>query len=419
MNQIPKKLVFICENLSEIKDEGERRTKLIIRENITFSLTDESVDTFDWIVREVLRKNNNIEKFSEKFVQGKIEELITRILKTKISVSFANKVYIQLMIELKSYDKEFRVLVPLSGIILEENKYSFGKITLLKGGPDTISKISSDIKEVMALSNNTNEEKEIFFNKIYRNLLAKISNSTISEFIVKAEPIRAKERALEETRRVLDVLRFSIPAIYHESQMVFISIYGESSRIVRTIPIISTDKKSFTMQTDIVGPKFPYQINKSNLKTLKKIGAIHFLEILKKDFTIITNFESTILNTLHWFSNHTIESELENKLLNLITSLECLLTPRDGNPIGTAIAEGVAIILGEDLDQRKKIKKRVKQLYGIRSGVSHGGKKAVLESDLIELRNIVGAIIVKLANRIDDFTSQKDLLNWIEEKKLS
>ena len=187
MNQIPKKLVFICENLSEIKDEGERRTKLIIRENITFSLIDESVDTFDWIVREVLRKNNNIEKFSEKFVQGKIEELITRILKTKISVSFANKVYIQLMIELKSYDKEFRVLVPLSGIILEENKYSFGKITLLKGGPDTISKISSDIKEVMALSNNTNEEKEIFFNKIYRNLLAKISNSTISFSIIESK----------------------------------------------------------------------------------------------------------------------------------------------------------------------------------------------------------------------------------------
>ena len=60
----------------------------------------------------------------------------------------------------------------------------------------------------------------------------------------------------------------------------------------------------------------------------------------------------------------------------------------------------------------------VKRLYGKRSGVSHGGRKAILETDLTQLEAITQAMTVVMIRRKDEFSSQEDLLDWIEEQKL-
>lgn len=64
MNHIIQKLHFICNNPSDIQDRGKRRNKMISKEGIIFSITDDSVDKFDEIVKEVLKQNKNVEKFS-------------------------------------------------------------------------------------------------------------------------------------------------------------------------------------------------------------------------------------------------------------------------------------------------------------------------------------------------------------------
>jgi len=419
MNHIVQKLHFICNNLSDIQDRGERRSKMISKENIVFSITDDSVDKFDEIIKEILKQNKNLEKFSEKYIEGKVEGLIANILQNEISESTTKKKYDEILDELKLYDSEYRVLVPLTGIEVSEDKFSCGKINLLKGSPETISNIVLDIKNIIALSKHTEEEKENIVNQIREQILSCLNKVTFSEYIVKAEPIRAKERAIEETRRVIDVFRYSIPALYPDSHKIHVAIFGESCRIARSIPIISTDVKDFTIQTDFVGQLYNYKLDDNTINVLKKIGVINIFNILKKDMSSMTDFELTLLNTIHWFSNHLIQAELENKLLSLITSLESLLTPKDCNPIGTALAEGVAIILGNTVEKRKKIKIRFKQLYNIRSGVSHGGRKSVLESDIRELRYIIGLVINFQIRQINNFNTQKDLLDWIEDKKLS
>ncbi len=141
--------------------------------------------------------------------------------------------------------------------------------------------------------------------------------------------------------------------------------------------------------------------------------------ILAKPVSALSDFERVLLRGLHWFGNALPQKEPENELLSLVTCLETFLTPRDGNPIGTAIAEGVALLLGNTLDERKKLKKRVKDLYGKRSSVSHGGEKAVLESDLIELREIAKNFIQRMISLGKRIQSQKELLEMIEDQKLA
>jgi hypothetical protein len=149
------------------------------------------------------------------------------------------------------------------------------------------------------------------------------------------------------------------------------------------------------------------------------MGALKVFELLKKNYSVQNDFERTLLRTIHWYATHTIQEELENKLLNLITSLETLLTPRDNNPIGTAIAEGTAILITEGVENRRSLKKRIQELYRLRSAVSHGGKKTVSEKDIVELRWIVSNLIVVLIQKLSEYKTQKELLDWIEEQKFS
>jgi len=44
--------------------------------------------------------------------------------------------------------------------------------------------------------------------------------------------------------------------------------------------------------------------------------------------------------------------QIKNQLLTLISCLETLLTPKDVGPIGNAIAEGLALIIADDVENR-------------------------------------------------------------------
>jgi hypothetical protein len=54
----------------------------------------------------------------------------------------------------------------------------------------------------------------------------------------------------------------------------------------------------------------------------------------------------------------------------------------------------------------------------LRSAISHGGEKAVLDAELKQLRQLAIALMMRMIQRSDEFGSRKDLLDSIEWKKL-
>ena len=76
-------------------------------------------------------------------------------------------------------------------------------------------------------------------------------------------------------------------------------------------------------------------------------------------------------------------------------------------------------MLGDNLEKRRHLKKRMKELYGNRSGLSHGGSKEILESDLLHLQDVAGKLLVWAIKQVDNFKSHQELFDWIEEKKFS
>lgn len=306
----------------------------------------------------------------------------------------------------QAYQKRHVVLVPLFGVAISIPSLKVGRVTIFQAsGADLENRLGKNV---------ITQPGQYIANTLKGNVLA--------EFIGVAEPLRAKEMALEETRRALEVLRYAIPFVFdaaYKELRLNVSIVGDrpdSECVSFIMPSDDTDSMTFTSESK--RPAMSFHLNEECVTKMEQCGAMEVASVLEKPVEALTDIERVLLRGLHWFGNAVGHDEAENELLSLTTCLETFLTPRDGNPIGTAIAEGIAILLNDHLDERRRLKKRVKDLYGKRSGVSHGGKKAVLESDLIELRDIAKRLIRKVITLRGRVTSQKELLEMIENEKL-
>jgi hypothetical protein len=71
------------------------------------------------------------------------------------------------------------------------------------------------------------------------------------------------------------------------------------------------------------------------------------------------------------------------------------------------------------LENRRHLKKQMKDLYGQRSSLSHGGQKEILDADLSHLQDIAGKLLVWAIKQADNFKSHQELFDWIEEQKFS
>lgn len=183
--------------------------------------------------------------------------------------------------------------------------------------------------------------------------------------------------------------------------------------VIRTTPTLALDEQSYEIPSSYKGPLQPFELSTENIQKMVQIGIFKVAEILKLPDKI-TDFEKALLRGIHWFATSHTQFEKENEFLNLMTCLETFLTPSGAALISPSlanqVAEGAARLLTTELENRNALKKRIQSMYGMRSGVSHGGQKAILETDLADLRSHAKELIFQMIERKDEFPTQKALL---------
>jgi len=410
------KLVVIAEQAKQQTIPGNR-FRIIDCEGVVIILSDEQLDNYTDIVRTILKNADWVTKFSEDYVDNSLKTTLVNAVKNNDQKEI-EKFFDDFFLNLQTYSTRHKILVPILGITMDRDVYEIGNVVLRKMTKEKTDELFSSFEKIVLSSNDTPEKKAAQIDRIRNITKERISNHTCSEFEAIAEPLRAKERAIEETRRVLDLFYYAIPSLYTKNVRVHIGLVGDIFRSERWIPVLSSDQKRFTLTEDIVGPLGTFEISQHHLDHMENIGVIKISSLLKKTYPL-NSYEESLLRAIHWYAISQKQNELENQLLNLITALETLLTPKDNSPIQKSIAEGVAFLMGRSVENRIKLNKRIKEFYGLRCALSHGGKKNILEADLDELQLIVGNLIMVMINKLEDFKSQEDLLNWIEKEKFT
>jgi len=413
------KIIAISKNAQRPGERGKIRTKVISSEGVIFALLDEKVDEYNALIKGLLKENDWSEKFSEKYIEKALNSIIARVIQSLEKQKDTMDLLKNLINDLVNYNQEQIVLVPLSGIVMQLDSIQLGKVTIYTITKERAEELFAKIETIILSTRHTEEEKQQMIQTEREYFLRGIQNNVCAELRMIAEPGRAQERAEEETRRALEILRYSISSLYPDNCRISVSLMGEITSTPRWTPVISSDCKSFTWNSQVIGPLTPFELRDDKINKMERIGASKLSDILAKPEKQLTDFEKTLLRALHWFSSSLTQDEIENQLLNMITCLEALLTPRDRNPIGTAIAEGVAILTTTGFENRIILKKKVQKIYSLRSAVSHGWKKEIFESDVKELREISKTLIKTMIERKNEFKSQKDILDWIEKQRLS
>lgn len=400
-------------SIAPLSEQSPRLTRWISVEDTSFMLFDAAVTEYDDLVEQLLLQEGWNEKFSESYLTKAIQRVIVSLLQGTQTERCEHP--IELLCEsFYRYDREHIIYIPLSGIKLHTETFPMGNIVFRYMTDAFVAELTEKMRTIFILTLNSPEAKEA--NHVWAaQRLETLRGTVCAEYTVVAEPQRAQERAEEEVRCVLDLLRYAISVLYSRGLHVAVGLQGEVMSVIRTTPILALDGQSIEIHTNRDGALCDFEFSTQNIEKMEQIGLLKVAALLacpEKQ----TDFERHLLRGIHWFAASQTQVERENELLNLMTCLETFLS--DGKFITNAVAVGTAHLLAIELDARRDIKRKLQDLYGMRSGVSHGGQKAILEQNLVELRAIAKALIFQLITRKDEFLTKKAFAYWLEERQL-
>lgn len=404
-----------------IADDPERLTAFG-GEHGGFVLVNEAAVAYEQLYKRLVQDEGWGEKFSEDYVDKALRQIIQK-LKDEGSTKNATAYFDELELEFETYAQEQIVYMVFAGIRVEIGDFHIGRFILRPLTDEFLEQLIARI-EAIAMLCSSPPEVNAAGAAMQRQILERLKGTgmTYGEYHVVAEPVRAYERAEADARRVLDVLRYAIPACYATNLKVGVGLLGDLGRTNRLTPIISADNTASKLRTQSVGPLSLFHVSSENIQTMADIGALEISKLLEQEESSLSPFDSALLRAVHWFANAQVQGEQENELLSLVTALETFFTLDPGQPIADAVAKGVACVIGQDMQTQTYLYSHIKGYYNSRSRISHGGTKVILEADLKELRVMVGEVLAQLVKRRGEFKAKdgkKQLQAWVASHPFS
>ena len=231
--------------------------------------------------------------------------------------------------------------------------------------------------------------------------------------------MRATELAEEAACRIVDALRFAIPAVYDSGLAVRVGLEGDASPAFRTSFAVQTAQGRLYSPSRAVGAIAKFEIDEKMISRLRELGVFQLAQLSGTPPGQLTDLCRSLLRAVHWFGDAQMQCESENHLLSLVTCLECLFTRPGGSPISSTIAEGTALLLTEDPKGREYVYRFISSMYGKRNSICHGGNESVQQHELQELTSVVGSLILKILELRNEYPTRETLLGKIRELKFS
>jgi transcriptional regulator with XRE-family HTH domain len=346
---------------------------------------------FRKLIRRTASKSSRSDRFSEEYLDDRLSKVL--VAAHRRGREDAAALLADVAHDLSSFSTEQRVFLPIRGLDLLVSELSVGQVTIRRGVPPGVDPES----------------------EVGRYLVERV----YAEYQTVAEPIKAGEKATEQARRAIDAITFAhvARAPYGGTSDAVVSLASEGIAQVAWLGLVSDGASA----TSLSRPQraFGVMISSGTLVSMEASGLGVLSQMLRVPASDLSEFEDSVLRAVHWFAAAQGQLEVENRLLNLTTALETLVSPSDrSTTISGEIGDAVALILASGYEHRKSLKQFVVDQYNARSRVSHGGRRGVTETDAGQVRQIVAALIEKMLPLREVIKDRKDLFEWLERTRL-
>ncbi|MEM3172892.1 MAG: HEPN domain-containing protein [Candidatus Nitrosotenuis sp.] len=120
---------------------------------------------------------------------------------------------------------------------------------------------------------------------------------------------------------------------------------------------------------------------------------------------------------MDYFRLGMMEYRKENSIIDFFIALEALFS-KEGPKIEHSISNRVATLLGMDVNHRKGILRKVRELYSIRSKIVHGSKTEINEVDRLQLVRWVRESILRFLVLSNHYQNRDEIIRLIDDSAL-
>ena len=280
---------------------------------------------------------------------------------------------------------------------------------------ENLSKVYIDILEKEMIPRATDEDA---LRKFFEKLRNDHQGYASTKLTLECEYNYAEEKAIGMSQQAIDLLSIYSGAALLPDVKNLSRIKG-AEHLATSTAIFHTAEDCTTTRDRIVdrASDMQWKISKQDLNNYRKCGLDVISELVIKSKR--TDFESCLLNSITIYSKASLTAEPLEKLVYTLSALETALLKNENEPIQQNLGERIALFIGDELEQRKRIIRSVKNVYEIRSKYLHHGNSSSELDELTEFFRYVWTFFVVLLGCTKKYKSKAEFLDAINDKKLT
>jgi hypothetical protein len=254
---------------------------------------------------------------------------------------------------------------------------------------------------------------------LWSSLLHK--ETLVSVGLTSRDDVRARQRADELFRQFENVLRYLVSARYHGTRGVDVGVFDYNEWTLHEAVALSESGKA-TGSTLTEGSGGPVPID-DPFYTDPQYGHDRLWALVGQDQR--SQLENKILMAVEWTGKGSHDLDAAKSFVQFMFALEALFTFHEKvfvtPSIASQLAEYAAFVVGQDLDHRLKMVKKVKEFYEKRSGIVHGGSSDISQDDVQQAFFLMRAILRRMTTdaEIVAMRSMAQFNEWVQKRKYS
>lgn len=317
---------------------------------------------------ESLTNERELEYLSKRGIEKELWHLVCEIFFSEEQLQKAGglrKILVSFQKRLRKPLEDYEIIIPIENLKFGEYVHEIGGVKFLEMSPEFAQKWGI-IKE--------SKFHELFYKVAINKVIAILSEQG-------ADSSKAAQRAREKVNTALNMLRFAL-LLDHEPRIIGWKIHDEEMLFKQSEYLAvrkSGDSSVINFEWHRRFRSIEFKMEEIISKQVK--ASREMIEYLFGNSGLRGRMRDRILRALEWISNSVVREELDDKVVDVCTALETLLTTKDDLRKGECIALRMTILytkLGKSFFDPV----HVMNLYLKRSDIVHGsGRRVCTESD--------------------------------------
>jgi len=393
-----------------ISDSGiPGRNEFVSMNGKAFFYKAEGVEITDKIIELIKSRIKKEGIINLKKIKNEFHNEFFEIITSQLDESFIETSYDKLIETLVKIAKnEVEIIIPIIGVEVDR------ELKLL---------------EYRLISKNafSRKYKQAFSNSYFKNENLDEFTKRADSFVIikdRGDYSSLKEYHLIKLDNALNIIRLYIPLVNYNGTDKQVWILDEKILERNTI-YFKKNGRIVNVSASLANLERPFNLDsilEGDLTSRKHILNNHYSEV-NKVILKSNSLSKSVAFAINWMGAYCKEKDLKLRYLYLIFALEAIF-PNDSqnySSITASIAERGAILIGKNVDERKKIFGVLTKAYGKRSSIVHGSDQEISKNDTFKFYPLVFTLIIKSVNIIlkNNLTNDKELKEYFLTKKFS